>query len=647
MRPEVPDSKRRKVCSFLFLSVSPEHICSCLMECLNFAISTIAPYCHRSVSVFSSFLPLSISVLKTKQHTSNAWPIEEKHRFEAIAVQLCTEQNLHLLFKYGIMIDRNAELDSLHVNISNGLRACTDERTDTNYPSESSFEHVLRRCGDFGRFQCLHFFFINLIAMSCGIVSFYYVFAAAEPNHRCRLPPDLWPNDTSYEAISTTHELHLNQSIRRLTEGGHWERCFQMANQTVTPCRHGWVYDRSIFGYTFTEEANLVCEQKAKKSWLATSMQCGGLSLLITGPLADRCGRKKIISIVSILLLVICLFSQILSQFVSFTPLHRFLLLLINQFASGLTMSTFALSFILMLELTTNGRTNLTANLAFLSFTLGEIWIAAVAYLTRDWQRLKWINTGFIALTIPYLYFMPESPLYLYSKGQHRQLERLLRRIAVINGRSASDWHLAYEDLIQCPSKHQVRPYTGYSWAIVIRLLVVVLLGVISLMLYYKSSYGLAAVTMSPYLSILIGAILEAVSYLTTSILISSKLGRKGSLIIMMSVTIFSLVCLPIAKNSHPLVTILFAQFGKYASSGTIAITWIFVPELFPTSIRSTTNGLVIASSRIGAILAPVIDTLFSADDLVYTNYAISIFALLVVLLCFVLPETKDRQLSE
>jgi MFS family permease len=84
-------------------------------------------------------------------------------------------------------------------------------------------------------------------------------------------------------------------------------------------CPNGWVYDRSIFGYTFTEEANFVCQNESKKSWLATVVQFAGFLLLIIGSLADKYGRKKIIVIVTILLFFTCLVTQIIMQWIPMT----------------------------------------------------------------------------------------------------------------------------------------------------------------------------------------------------------------------------------------------------------------------------------------------------------------------------------------
>ena len=159
--------------------------------------------------------------------------------------------------------------------------------------------------------------------MSAAVVGFYYVFGAAEPEHRCRLPASVWPDDTQYYPINRTHETMINAYIPKTKDGTTWEKCVRYAsanpNDTLISCLNGWVYDRSIFGYTFTEEANLVCSREPLKSWLATLMQCGGFSLLLIGSFADKFGRKKITALVTILLFITCVITQIVMQWVPMT----------------------------------------------------------------------------------------------------------------------------------------------------------------------------------------------------------------------------------------------------------------------------------------------------------------------------------------
>ena len=154
-------------------------------------------------------------------------------------------------------------------------------------------------------------------------MGFYYVYGAAEPDHRCRLPENVWPNDTHYSPINRTHEIFINAYIPKTKDGKKWEQCVRYTtgnpNDTLVNCPNGWAYDRSIFGYTITEEANLVCHKEPEKSWLATMMQCGGFSLLIIGSFADRYGRKMVTSIVIIFLFIVCLITQVLIQWLPMT----------------------------------------------------------------------------------------------------------------------------------------------------------------------------------------------------------------------------------------------------------------------------------------------------------------------------------------
>lgn len=337
--------------------------------------------------------------------------------------------------------------------------------------------------------------------------------------------------------------------------------------------------------------------------------------------------------------------------------MFRFGLLLLNQFASGLTASTFSLIFILLLELTSSAHTSFAGNLALVSFTIGEAIVTLFAYFAQDWQILKWADTLFVGLVIPYLYFMPESPLYLYSKRQYKSLEKLLRRIATTNKRTEAEWFPYYQSFMRSQTIIISRDDRGSFFKqtrhilthrpTVVKLLIIALLGFTTLMLYIKISYGLAVMNMSPYLGILIGAIVEAAGYVTGSILISTKLARKGSFILMMILTIICVVLIPIILPHSSIATVFIAQFGKFSISGAIAVSWIFVPELFPTSIRSSANGFFIAFSRIGAIIAPIVNTSVGADYLPYTFYASAGLAVIVVLLSLFLPETKDKSMAD
>jgi len=127
------------------------------------------------------------------------------------------------------------------------------------------FENVIKRCGDFHRFQFIHYIFLGLLSMSSGITGFYYVFGLAEPSFRCQLPNDIWPNDNQYEYYNLTHQNLVNQYSNRLS------KCEDING---VKC-NSFVYDQRIYGKTFTEEANYVCENAIHKTWISTAYQIG------------------------------------------------------------------------------------------------------------------------------------------------------------------------------------------------------------------------------------------------------------------------------------------------------------------------------------------------------------------------------------
>ena len=67
--------------------------------------------------------------------------------------------------------------------------------------------------------------------------------------------------------------------------------------------------------------------------------------------------------------------------------------------------------------------------------------------------------------------------------------------------------------------------------------------------------------------------------------------------------TIICLLLTPLTFNHNRFIIIIIAQLGKFAISGAVGVTYIFVPELFPTSIRGTGMGFFVLFSRLVRLL--------------------------------------------
>ena len=324
----------------------------------------------------------------------------------------------------------------------------------------------------------------------------------------------------------------------------------------------------------------------------------------------------------------------------------------------GLVFSTATIAFVLMLELTTSTYRSLAGNIGLASFAFGGVLITLFAYFTRHWQKLLWILTVFIGLLYPYLYYMPESPMYLYSTKQYTKLEKLLRRIAKANGRTDSEWYPTFQEFLNTqPSLHAVNE-EKQTFAVKIRqlvchrattkrLLISNLIAFTGMLLFIKISYGLATMKISPYLGIVIGAAVEIIGYIIANILMSTRLGRKRSLMIFTGLTCVCVVMIPWLTKHSTVATAIISQLGKFAVSASLAVTWIFISELFPTSIRGSANGVVTAISRLGAITTPIIDSSIGEQYLPITFYVYGCLALLTLLSILLLPETRNVVLGD
>ena len=227
--------------------------------------------------------------------------------------------------------------------------------------------------------------------------------------------------------------------------------------------------------------------------------------------------------------------------------------------------------FLLLMELTSSSHTSLAGNSALLGFTLGEAIITLFAYLAHDWLRLKWIITGYFTLVLPYLYFVPESPYWLFSKKKYNQLQVHLRKIATRNGRKEQDWFPYYLQLVQDPTiavlstKHASRTSKEVVVHHLKRLAICAFMGFITMLLYIKISYGLGSMskTVSPYWNIIIGAVVEGIGYISASVLITTQLGRKYSLMLFGLLTAICVLIIPFLTHRSPLWTIIVSQIGK------------------------------------------------------------------------------------
>ena len=106
------------------------------------------------------------------------------------------------------------------------------------------------------KYQWIHFAFLCLLNMSSGMTGFYYVFGLADSPFRCRLPSGVWPNDNHYQLNNATHQQLLSTHLISSS------KCEYVNRSLCTD----FVFDQTVFGRTFTEEAQFVCSNAINKT---------------------------------------------------------------------------------------------------------------------------------------------------------------------------------------------------------------------------------------------------------------------------------------------------------------------------------------------------------------------------------------------
>ena len=320
-------------------------------------------------------------------------------------------------------------------------------------------------------------------------------------------------------------------------------------------------------------------------------------------------------------------------------------------------------SFLLLMELSTSIRTNLIGNLALVAASSGEFVVTIMAYFCRDWLRLKWIATFYILIASFYLYFVPESPRWLLTKGRYAELEQLLSKMARINGRNHHHWYQLFRHVVrQDPHEKSFDQQTEKSSSFMTRFIRIVrnrtimsrflisgFIGFITLFLYIKVAYSLGAMNeIDPYLSVIIGGFVEIAGCMIGCALMI-KFGRKTVLNFFIVLLSLCFALTPHLQQSNNFILIFISQLSKFSISGAVCVTYIFVPELFPTSIRGTGMGFFVLISRIGSALGPTVDSWIPHQYVGSSSiwYFYSILTLITVTLTFFLPETRNIPMKD
>ncbi|XP_014204846.1 solute carrier family 22 member 15-like [Copidosoma floridanum] len=173
-------------------------------------------------------------------------------------------------------------------------------------------------------------------------------------------------------------------------------------------------------------EWQLVCE-RAHLLRALSELYFAGLLLggLVAGFLADRLGRLPV--------LAVCLYAQG-ALAVALNIVEKYQLFLVFRGLQGFFMQGLeSCTFILCMELFPAKYRTLVALVVLSIRSLGLMLISGFSYFIPDWRILQLISCVPTAITVLYIWLIPESPRWLIAKGKTIDAQLLLERMSKYN----------------------------------------------------------------------------------------------------------------------------------------------------------------------------------------------------------------------
>ncbi|PON90636.1 Major facilitator, sugar transporter-like [Trema orientale] len=327
-------------------------------------------------------------------------------------------------------------------------------------------------------------------------------------------------------------------------------------------------------------------------------------------------------------------------------------------------------------------------------WTLGTIFEASLAWFvmpTLGWRWLLALSSIPSSLLLLFYWVAPESPRFLCLKGRTTEALGVLEKIARLNrtklppGILVSDHQIELQEknppsedtrLLSPTGNHDATPKAMDSETGTFSSLLVLLSPKLvrsTLLLWFVffgnafSYYGLVLLTSElnnghskcmanklqseksldvSYRDIFITSFAELPGLLIAAFTVD-KLGRKGSMSTMFFACCIFLFPLVIHQRRDLTTGLLFG--ARTCITATFTIVYIYAPEIYPTSVRTSGVGLASSVGRIGGMTCPLV-----AIGLIHGCHqtaAVILFEIVIFLsgICVLLfpLETKGRELTD
>ncbi|XP_037275027.2 organic cation transporter protein isoform X1 [Rhipicephalus microplus] len=479
----------------------------------------------------------------------------------------------------------------------------------------------------------------------CHVVIFVFAFIRGLPvTWNLMMPVFVAPSAVDFRCNNDA----LNHTVDTFSGSDHhvWTnntaQCFRSAATNGSEPCESWIYDRSVYGKTVTEEFNMVCGNR----WMVSSSQSLYLAGMVVGTVAashtsDWFGRKKTI-LGGILLSVAASAMTALSTSVTMYYVSRFVVALgVAGYADviyTLIMETVSPRFRYMPTMTMGN-----------GWTTGMLLLPWLHYLTKEWRATQLYATLPLAPLFLLGCFLPESPRWLMAVGRFPAAKQVVAKFA----RNAPK-HVV-DDIIEEAKRKKAEArdigrasvadlFATKVWTKITTLFSFQL--IISSIVWYHMTVSTAAAGGNPYVSFTIGASSEYPVKLINVVLIK-YCRRRYTICGTMCFSALVMVALWLVPAEYSWLRLGLLMLGKVGTSVNGAVLRVQLSETYPTVVRSVAMGFCYTLGRLGSALAPFFDDLGEATQSWVPSIVSAGLCLAGAGASWLLPESFEKTLED